>query len=182
MRFEPAGLGDAFVLDLDPREDERGFFARIWCAREAAEHGLETRVAQANLSWTRTRGSIRGLHMQTGEHVEAKLVRCVRGAIFDVAVDLRRGSSDFGRWTGVELSAENRRALYLPPGFAHGFQTLDDDAEVLYLVSEFYAPHAEAGLRFDDPDVGVDWPLPVTLVSERDRALPGLAAFREPAP
>jgi dTDP-4-dehydrorhamnose 3,5-epimerase len=179
MRYLAADLPGPLVIEEQPHKDERGFFTRVWCARESDEAGIVSRIAQINSSVTRETGTVRGMHLQRGLHGEAKTVRCVRGSLFDVVVDLRRGSPHFGKWFGTVLSADNRRALYVPPGFAHGFQTLEDDVEAFYSVSEFYAPEAEAGLDHSDPEVGIQWPLPVSRVSDRDRDLPGLDAFRE---
>jgi len=159
-------------VDLEPKADERGFFARAFCAIEFEEHSLEPELVQANLALSHTAGTTRGLHYQAASHPEAKFFRCIRGRTYNVAVDMRDGSPTFGRWTGVELSAENRRALYIPPVCAAGYQTLVDDTEILYSVSAFYAPEAERGLRHDDPAIGVDWPLSPTAVSEKDRSWP----------
>lgn len=176
MIFTELELAGAYVLDLERREDERGFFARAWCADELGEHGLETRLVQANVSWNRHKGTVRGMHMQEPPHAEVKLIRATRGAVYDVIVDLRDGSPTRGRWVGVELSAENGRAVYVPEGFAHGYQTLTDDAETFYLVSEFYAPGAERGYRWDDPGFGIEWPQPEdAIVSEKDASWPDWA-------
>jgi dTDP-4-dehydrorhamnose 3,5-epimerase len=158
MIFHETDIPGAFTIDLERREDERGFFARAWCVEEFAAHGLSTRLAQANLSFNRSAGILRGMHFQRAPHEEAKLVRCTRGAIFDVIVDLRPDSPAYRRWIGVELTAENRRALYVPEGCAHGYQTLADGTEALYLVSEAYAPDSEGGVRWDDPAFGIEWP------------------------
>jgi dTDP-4-dehydrorhamnose 3,5-epimerase len=171
--FTELELAGAYVLDLERREDERGFFARAWCANELAEHGLETRLAQANVSFNRLKGTVRGMHLQEPPHAEVKLIRATRGAVYDVIVDVRPDSPTRGRWAGVELSAENGRALYVPEGFAHGYQTLENGTETFYLVSEFYAPGAERGLRWDDPRLGIEWPQPGgAIVSEKDRSWP----------
>lgn len=172
MRFEATNLPGAFLIDLEPREDERGFFARAWCAREFAEHGLESTMLQVNLSYNRRRGTLRGLHYQRPPHAEAKLIRCIRGALYDTIVDLRPGSATFGQPFGAELSAENRRMLYVPAGFAHGFQTLVDDTEALYQVSAFYEPGAESGIRYDEPRFALQWPLPVSAISDKDAGWP----------
>jgi dTDP-4-dehydrorhamnose 3,5-epimerase len=172
MIFTETPLSGAFAIDQERRADERGYFTRVFCSREFLAHGLEDRFIQSNISMTRRKGSIRGLHLQWRPHQEVKLVRCPRGSLFDVIVDLRPASPTFGRWFGAELSAQNGRMMYVPRGFAHGFQTLEDDVEISYQVSAEYAPHAEGGLRFDDSTVGIDWPLPGASVSERDRALP----------
>lgn len=170
-------LAGAWTIDVEAIGDERGFFARWYCRDEFAEHGLSAMDAQGNMSFNPTAGTVRGLHLQRPPAVEAKLLRCSRGAIFDVIVDCRRGSATQWQWLGVELTAENRRALYVPEGFAHGYQTLTDQTEVFYLVSEKYTPGAEDGLRFDDPDLGIDWPRPASLVSSKDRAWPLLSTI-----
>jgi dTDP-4-dehydrorhamnose 3,5-epimerase len=177
MRLVPTPLEGLFLVELEPLRDVRGLFARSFCAETFAAHGLDGRVAQCNVSCNAKRGTLRGLHWQAAPFEEAKLVRCVRGAIWDVAVDLRAGSATRGRWFGVELDAKERRALYLPPGFAHGFQTLTDDTELLYQMSVPYRPEAARGLRWSDPTVAVRWPLPDPLVSERDQALPTWGAL-----
>jgi dTDP-4-dehydrorhamnose 3,5-epimerase len=172
MIFTSTQLKGALIVDIEPREDERGFFARTWCRQELAAQGLDTEIAQESLSYNRIRGTVRGLHFQHPPHEENKIVRCTRGAIFDVIIDLRADSSSYLQWQGFELTAENRRALYIPKGFAHGFQTLDDHCEVVYQISEFYAPQAAAGYRYDDVAFGIAWPLPVTMISERDLRCP----------
>lgn len=176
MIFTPTPLAGAYVLELERREDERGFFARAFCQKEFAEHGLNPRIAQCNVSFNAKRGTLRGMHYQAPPHEEAKVVRCTQGTVWDVIVDLRRGSPTFKRWHGVELSAGSRRALYIPEGLAHGFQTLTDDAELLYLMSEFYHPEAARGVRWDDPAFGIEWPLPNPRISDRDG---GFARFRD---
>ena len=174
MRFEATALEGAWLIDLEPKEDERGFFARTWCRQELAVRGLDVVIAQESLSVNRRLGTLRGLHFQRSPHEETKIVRCTRGAIYDVIVDLRPGSASYGLWQGFDLTAENRRALYVPKGFAHGFQTLTDDAEVAYQISTPYAPAAADGYRYDDPAFGIAWPLAVTAISERDLAWPAL--------
>ena len=166
-------LPDAYVIDLEPVEDPRGFFARAWSDRELAERGLETRIAQCNVSLTKRSGTVRGMHFQRPPHEEAKFVRCTAGGLYDVIVDLRPDSAAFRRWIGVELSQENRRTLYVPRGFAHGFQTLADDTEVSYMISEAYAPESADGVRWDDPAFGIVWPLgDPTEISDKDRTWP----------
>jgi dTDP-4-dehydrorhamnose 3,5-epimerase len=165
-------LADARLIDIEPQRDERGFFARIWCARELKAHGIDVDLAQENLSLNRRAGTLRGLHYQKPPHAEAKIVRCVRGAIFDVIVDIRPGSPTYGSWEGFRLDADNRRALYVPKGFAHGFQSLVDDTEVLYQMTAFHTPDSAAGFRGDDPAFAITWPLPVSAISARDRAWP----------
>lgn len=176
MIFTATQLDDAWLIDLEPREDERGFFARIWCRQELAAQGLDTEIAQESLSFNRHRGTMRGLHFQRPPHEETKIVRCTRGGIFDVIVDLRPQSPSYLRWQGFELTAENRKALYVPKGFAHGFQTLVDNAEIVYQISEFYAPNSAGGYRYDDMAFGIAWPLPVTVISERDLSWPAFNA------
>jgi dTDP-4-dehydrorhamnose 3,5-epimerase len=175
--FTETELPGVYVVDLDRREDDRGFFARAWCAREFGEQGLSTELVQCNLSFNHRRGTLRGMHLQEAPHAEVKLVRCTRGAIFDVALDLRPGSPTHRRWLGVTLTAENRRALYVPEGFAHGYQTLEDATETFYQVSEWYTPGAETGVRWNDPAFGIDWPLPdEALLSPKDAAWPDYSA------
>jgi dTDP-4-dehydrorhamnose 3,5-epimerase len=174
MIFAATQLDGAWLIDIEPREDERGFFARTWCREELAAQGLDTEIAQESLSFNRHRGTVRGLHFQRSPHEETKIVRCARGAIFDVIVDLRPRSPTYLRWQGFDLTAENRRALYIPKGFAHGLQALTDYAEVAYQISAFHAPEAAGGCRYDDPAFGIAWPLPVAVISERDRSWPAL--------
>jgi len=178
MKFLRTTLDGLWLVELELREDERGFLARTYCEREFAAHGLNTRWPQCNLTLTRERGMVRGMHFQADPKPEIKLIRCATGAIFDVLVDVRRDSPTFGRWEGFELTAQNRRSLYVPGGFAHGFQCLTNDCEVFYQMSEFYVPELARGLRFDDPQVGVRWPLSHPLLSERDRSLPLLADLK----
>ncbi|HVS12988.1 MAG TPA: dTDP-4-dehydrorhamnose 3,5-epimerase [Thermoanaerobaculia bacterium] len=183
MIFRVTPLAGAWVLELERREDDRGFFARTFCRRELAEHGLDPEVAQCSVSFSRRRGTLRGLHFQRAPHQEAKLVRCTRGSIFDAIVDLRPRSETFARPFTVVLDAEERNQLYVPPGFAHGFLTLADDVEVSYQMSTPWAPGHEGGYRWDDPAFAIPWPEPVRVISERDRALPTLAEqpIEEPA-
>ncbi|MBX9615695.1 MAG: dTDP-4-dehydrorhamnose 3,5-epimerase family protein [Caulobacteraceae bacterium] len=177
MIFTPLPLVGAFRIDLDRREDSRGFFARMVCETEFAAHGLNTRWVQMNTSLTGEAGSVRGLHFQRPPMAEVKLVKCVAGAILDVIVDLRAGSGTFGHWHGVELSAENRTMIYVPEGFAHGFQTLTSDCELIYLHSCAYSASHEGGLRHDDPALAIGWPLPVSGLSPRDAAHPLLTGI-----
>ncbi len=174
MMFTPAPLPGVFTIDPALIGDSRGFFARTFCTTEFAEHGLETTFVQCNSSGNTYRNTVRGLHFQRSPHEEVKVVRCIRGAIFDVAVDLRPDSATYLQWFGVELTAENRRMLYVPRGFGHGYQTLSDNAEVLYQVSDPYTPGVEGGCRFDDPAIGVTWPLDTSdaVVSDKDAAWP----------
>jgi dTDP-4-dehydrorhamnose 3,5-epimerase len=174
--FHQLKLAGAYRIDLEPREDERGFFARAWCQKEFAEHGLETRIVQSNLSYNRYKGTLRGMHYQAPPHEEVKLVRCIRGSIFDVIIDLRPDSPTYLQWVGVELTAANRQMLYVPRGFAHGFQTLEDDTEVFYHVSEFYHPQAERGVRWNDPRFGIAWPaVEKRIISTKDQSWPDYA-------
>ena len=175
MKFHPTDLVGAWVIELETIVDDRGYFARSFCADEFREHGLETQFVQGNVSYNREAGTLRGMHYQIAPHEEAKLVRCSRGAIFDVIVDLRRGSETLGQCFCVELTADNGRMLYVPKGFAHGFQSLLPDTEVCYQMSDAYAPSSGRGFRFDDSEIAIPWPLEVTQVSERDRELPGWA-------
>lgn len=172
MIFTETRLKDAFIIDLEPRQDHRGFFARTFCAREFSDLGLKPTVAQCNLSFNSKPGTLRGMHYQTAPATETKLVRCTQGAIYDVIIDMRPDSPTFLSHIGVELTAENRRALYVPEMFAHGYQTLTDAAEVVYQVGEFYTPGYESGLRYNDPAFGIEWPLAVTEISEKDAAWP----------
>jgi dTDP-4-dehydrorhamnose 3,5-epimerase len=177
MRFVETPLNGAWVIGLDLLSDERGWFARAFDADEFAARGLNLAVVQCNASFNARRGTLRGMHYQAEPHGESKLVRCVRGSIFDVAVDLRAGSPTHRRWHGVELSAENRLAFYIPPGLAHGFQTLADDSEVLYQMGHPYVPEAALGVRWDDPAFAIQWPSAggERIVSGRDRAFPDFA-------
>lgn len=170
MIFNETKLAGAFVIELEEKADARGFFARSFCAEEFAAHGLTPAVAQCNLSYNVYKGTLRGMHYQLAPAAETKLVRCLSGAIYDVIIDLRPESPTYLQHLGVELSAENRRALFVPAMFAHGYQALTDGAEVMYQVSEFYTPGLERGLRYDDPAMGVEWPLSVTAISEKDAA------------
>jgi dTDP-4-dehydrorhamnose 3,5-epimerase len=175
MRFTETDFPGAFILDVELREDERGFFARTFCQEEFVANGLEPRVAQSNLVFSHRAGTIRGMHYQLPPAAEAKLVRCIRGAIWDVIIDLRPDSPTYGRHLGVELTEANRHALYVPELCAHGYQTLTDRAEVTYLVSESHQPDLERGIRYDDPYFGIAWPIPVTTISPKDSSWP---AFR----
>jgi dTDP-4-dehydrorhamnose 3,5-epimerase len=170
MRFVDTQLPGARVIELDQIVDERGFFARSWCVREFEAHGLNPRLVQCNVSFTTKKGTLRGMHYQGAPHEEAKLVRCTKGAIYDVIVDLRPHAATFCQWIAVELTAENRRSLYVPEGFAHGFQTLTDDCEVFYQMSEFHVPEAARGVRWNDPCFAIEWPMPAPILSARDMA------------
>ena len=172
MILRPTALAGAFVVESEPRADERGFFARTYGESEFRELGLEPCGRQWSVSYSKWRGTLRGLHFQADPHGETKLVRCVSGAVWDVVVDLRRGSPTYGKWVGIELNRSNRLALYIPRGFAHGFQTLADDTELLYGISPDYVAEAARGIRWNDPVVAIEWPLPPVALSPRDAALP----------
>lgn len=174
MVFLPTPLEGAFVIELEERADDRGFFARSFCADEFAAHGLRTSLVQSNVSFNRRRGTLRGMHFQLAPRAEAKLVRCSRGRVFDVAVDLRPESQTFCRWFGVELAAGpgRERMLYVPEGLAHGFQTLEDESEVFYQMFERYSPEHARGVRWDDPAFAIAWPLPDPILSDKDRSYP----------
>lgn len=172
MIFTETKLKGAFLIDIEPREDERGFFARSWCEDEFAKYGLNTRVVQCNISFNKKRGTLRGMHYQSEPFPEAKLARCTAGAIYDVILDLRPNSPTFKQWVSVELTAENRRALYIPEGFAHGFQTLEDNTEVFYQMGEFYHPECARGVRWDDPAFGIEWPIEEVIISNNDASYP----------
>lgn len=174
MIFLPTSLPEVLVVEPEPRRDERGFLARSYCEREFEARGLNTRWVQHNHTLTRMQGTVRGMHYQEMPFPEVKLVRCLAGRVLDVVVDVRPGSVSYGKWTACELSAQSMQALYIPAGFAHGFQCLTDDCELFYLMSEFYHPELARGIRWDDPTVGINWPLPVHGLSERDEQLPML--------
>jgi dTDP-4-dehydrorhamnose 3,5-epimerase len=175
MRFTELELAGAWLIEIEPHWDERGFFARTYCAREFAEHDLVPVIAQSSTSFNAKRGTVRGMHYQAAPHSEEKVVRCTAGSIFDVIVDIRPDSPTYSRWCGVELTGENRRMLYVPAGFAHGFQTLTGDTEVLYQISAEYAPEASHGIRWADPSLNIAWPITAgVIVSERDASFPDL--------
>jgi dTDP-4-dehydrorhamnose 3,5-epimerase len=176
MRFERTNLEDARLIDLDPARDARGFFARTFCVDEFSAHGLETSFPQHSISYSARSGTLRGMHFQREPHSEVKLVRCAKGAIWDVIIDIRPASSTFNRWQGFELTDQNGRQLYIPKGFAHGFQTLTNDVEVSYLISEPYVPESAGGLRHDDLRFNIVWPLPVTVISAKDLQWPDFVA------
>lgn len=176
MRFIETGLDGAYVIEPELKSDERGFFARSFCAAEFERHGLTAKFVQCNISHNKTRGTLRGLHYQAEPESEAKLIRCTRGAIFDVIVDLRPDSPTFGKWVSADLSAENYRMMFAPEGFAHGFQALADDTEVFYQMSRPYREALASGVRFDDPGLAIAWPIEDPIVSARDMDLPPLRA------
>ncbi len=172
MIFRETALKGAWIVDLERLEDERGFFARSWCQREFVEWGLSATLVQCNISFNRKKGTLRGMHYQLKPYEEAKLIRCTMGALFDVIIDLRVGSPTFRQWAAVELSASNRRMLFIPEGFAHGFQTLEDDTEVFYQMSAVYSAGHAAGVRWDDPAFAIHWPPGQRIISARDSAYP----------
>jgi dTDP-4-dehydrorhamnose 3,5-epimerase len=172
MIFKETSIKGAYIIEMEPLEDERGFFTRSFCQKEFEEHGLNPRIAQCNISYNKKKGTLRGMHYQIAPHQEAKLVCCIKGAIYDVIIDLRKESSTLKQWIAVELTAENHRMLYVPEGFAHGFQTLKDDTVVFYQMSEFYHPECARGVRWDDPAFGVEWPDDIRVISDKDRQYP----------
>jgi dTDP-4-dehydrorhamnose 3,5-epimerase len=174
VRFTPLSIPDAWLVELEPIVDERGFFARAWCAAEFEEHGLSTGFVQENTGVSSRRGTLRGMHYQRAPHEEVKLVRCVRGAAFDVLVDLRPGSPEYRRWFGVELTQDNHRMLYVPEGCAHGYLTLLDDTEITYKTTHVYVRDASAGVHHADPAIGIEWPIAVDVISAQDAAWPSL--------
>jgi len=169
MKFTETPLRGAYVIELEKRGDDRGFFARAFCEREFKEHGLNPHIAQINNSYSRHRGTLRGLHYQLAPKAEEKTIRCIRGALFDTIIDLRPDSSTYLQHFGIELTAENRTMLYVPKGFAHGFQMLEDHTETLYLSTEFYSAEHERGIRYNDPKFGIRWPMEPTVISDKDR-------------
>lgn len=172
MIFTPTKLRDAYIVEIEKREDDRGFFARSWCRREFAERRMVSDLAQANVSFSLKRGTLRGMHYQMKPYEETKLIRCTRGAIYDVIIDLRPNSTTYGQWVGAELTADNYKMLYVPEGLAHGFQTLSDDAEVAYQMSQFFTPGAARGIRYNDPAFGIQWPMKVEVISSEDASWP----------
>lgn len=172
MIFTETVLKGAFVIDPEPTSDERGLFARVWCEKEFEKHGLPPRWVQSSISVNRRKGTLRGMHYQAHPHEEVKLVRCTAGAIYDVIVDLRPSSPTYGQHVGLMLTADNYRSLYIPKQFAHGFLTLQDNSEVSYLMSEFYAPSSARGIRWDDPLLRIEWPEPVVVMAEKDKLWP----------
>ena len=176
MEFTETNLKGAFIVQLKRITDQRGFFARGWCQDEFAQHGLNPAMVQLNVGYSHRRGTVRGMHYQIAPHEEAKFVRCTRGAIHDVIVDLRAGSPTRGQWFGIDLTAENGVMLYVPEGFAHGYQTLEDETEMYYMTTATYAASAARGILHDDPAIGISWPLPVSVISDADKAWPAIAA------
>ena len=172
MIFKHTKLEGAYIVDLNQLQDERGFFARTYCSNEFKDQGIVTKIVQGNMSTNKFKGTLRGLHYQIDPYQETKLVRCIRGSLYDVIIDLRPNSATYLQWFGVALTADNYRALFVPTNFAHGFITLEDNTEAFYLVSEFYTPSAEAGIRWNDPTVKIEWPIEPSIISEKDAAWP----------
>ena len=175
MKFYPTALSGAYLIEPDPVQDERGFFARTFCTKEFRESGLSPNLEQCNVSFNTKKGTLRGMHYQSEPHGEIKLVRCTMGSIYDVIIDLRPHSPTFKQWIAIELSAKNRKMLYIPEGFAHGFQTLEDNAEVFYQMSTFYVPSAARGVRWNDPTFAIDWPHDERIISQKDQQYPKFA-------
>ncbi len=168
MIFKKTKLNDVYIIKIEPKVDERGFFARSWCKKEFSDQGLESNYVQTNLSFNKSKGTLRGMHYQVEPYGEVKLVRCLKGSIYDVVIDLRKESSTYLGWMGVELDDKNRDMLYIPKGFAHGFLTLKDDTEIFYQMSEYYKPTAVSGLRYDDPKFNISWPIAIKQIAEKD--------------
>jgi len=177
--FKETRLKGAYIIEIDPLTDERGFFARSWCREEFKARGLNSRLVQCNISYNQRKGTLRGMHYQVAPYQEAKLVRCTRGAIYDVIIDLRPDSITFKQWVAVELSAENRKMIYIPEGFAHGFQTLEDGTEVFYQMSEYYHSECARGVRWDDPAFTIQWPEDERIISAKDRSYPLFTVEKE---
>jgi dTDP-4-dehydrorhamnose 3,5-epimerase len=180
MKFSPLPIAGAWLIEIDPQADARGHFARLWCRDEFAAHGIVMEVVQASVSHNRRAGTLRGLHWQRAPSLEAKLVRCQRGRVHDVIVDVRPGSPSYLQHAALVLDSAAHNAAYVPPGCAHGFQTLEDDCEVVYLMSDVYRPDLATGVRHDDPAFGIAWPLPVSTIADRDRAYPDFDPARGP--
>jgi dTDP-4-dehydrorhamnose 3,5-epimerase len=172
MIFHKTALDGAYVIEIEKREDERGFFSRLWCKNEFEAHGLSSRVVQTNVGFSRKKGTLRGMHFQLPPFEEVKVVRCTMGAIYDVIVDLRPGSPTRRHWLSVELTSDNRKMIYVPEGFAQGYITLEDDTEMSYNTSQFYSPEHARGVRYDDPAFSIRWPIDVTVISKADRTWP----------
>lgn len=176
MIFKETKLKGAYIIELEPIEDERGFFARSFCIEEFKKNGINFNIVQCNISYNEKKGTLRGMHYQVAPYEEAKLVSCIKGAIYDIIIDLRKSSFTYCQWVAVELTAENYKMLYIPKGFAHGFQTLEDNSVVFYQMSEFYHPECARGVRWDDPAFGIKWPLAEVIISAKDR---GYSDFRQ---
>jgi dTDP-4-dehydrorhamnose 3,5-epimerase len=172
MKFTETPINGAMIIELEKHEDHRGFFSRAFCKKEFEEHGLEHEIVQCNFSKSREKGTLRGMHYQDAPHSEVKMVRCMSGSIYDVIVDIRKDSPSYMKWFGVELTEENYKMLYIPKGLAHGFQTLQDDSVIFYMVTEYYNKEAEGGVRWNDPAFNISWPLQVTEISDKDKSYP----------
>ncbi|RPD94361.1 dTDP-4-dehydrorhamnose 3,5-epimerase [Aureibaculum marinum] len=172
MLFKETKLKGVYLIELEKINDKRGFFSRLWCKRELEELNLNANVVQSNISYNKKKGTLRGLHFQKAPYEETKYVRCTQGAIYDVVVDLRPDSPTYKQWLGIELSEKNETMLYVPEGFAHGYLALEDHSEVTYFVTQFYQPDAEGGVRYDDPGFQIEWPIPVTEISDKDKNRP----------
>jgi dTDP-4-dehydrorhamnose 3,5-epimerase len=172
MIFHETKLKGAYVIEIEKLNDHRGFFARSWCQREFETHNLVSRIKQSNVSYNKIKGTLRGMHYQLSPYEETKLVRCTRGAIYDVIIDLRPASPSYSQWIGVELTGENYKMLYVPENFAHGYQTLEDNSEVTYQVTQFYTPGSERGIRWNDPAFSINWPVEVRVISDKDKSWP----------
>jgi len=172
MKFIETNLNDAYVIEIEPHKDERGFFSRFWCRQEFESQGLDTKLVQCNISFSERIGTLRGMHYQIAPFEETKLIRCTMGAISDVIIDLRSKSSTFKKWFSIELNSENHLGLFVPKGFAHGFQTLKDNTEVFYMMGEFYHPECERGIRWDDPMFKIEWPIETKIISSKDQSYP----------
>lgn len=175
MKFTEAPIKGVFVVELEKRGDDRGFFARIFCVDEFSKHGMNPTIAQINMSECVYKGTVRGLHYQTSEAAEAKFIRCIKGSVFDVCVDVRPESPTYKKWFGVELSAQNLKAAYIPEGFAHGYVSLEDHSQVIYSASRVYTPGSEKGIRYNDQAIGIQWPIEPTIVSDKDKSWPDFA-------
>jgi dTDP-4-dehydrorhamnose 3,5-epimerase len=172
MKFNPTPLAGAYTIDLEKREDERGFFARLFCVNEYDQHGLDRNIVQINNSLSKDKGTLRGIHYQLAPKAETKIVRCIKGSLYDVIVDLRPESPTFLKWFGAELSAENRTMMFVPKGFGHSFITLEENTEAFYMVTEFYSPENERGLRWNDPKINIEWPIEPVVISDKDQRHP----------
>jgi len=179
MRFAETKIRGVYIIDIERREDHRGFFARGWCQKEFEGYGLATRFVQTNVGFNHKLGTLRGMHFQSNPHQEAKLVRCTKGRVVDIMIDLRPGSPTHRQWVSIELTADNHTMLYIPEGCAHGYQTLEDNTEVVYDTSQFYAPQNAAGVLYNDPAFGIEWPLPVEVISEADRNWPQYRSLQD---
>ncbi|ETT65504.1 dTDP-4-dehydrorhamnose 3,5-epimerase [Paenibacillus odorifer] len=176
MIFHETNLKGVFEIDIQPIEDERGFFARTWCVNEFEKHGINSKFVQCNISFNKKKGTLRGMHYQSAPYGEMKLIRCIKGSIYDVIIDLRPDSLTYKNWCSVFLSENNRKMLYIPEGFAHGFQTLEDNTEVFYQMGEFYHPESARGIRWNDPTIGIEWPINDLIISEKDKTYPNFSS------